>query len=111
MHEGGLSDAPIQARDSRSSILALLQHHVQELDRSHSDDWLKWPELRVNILYALSETRHRWSSQIVNTSSVASLDRMPKSEGTGRRDPMGEEPSERARNRMFWKVSAWKEYH
>ena len=55
MHEGGLSDAPTQACDSRSSILVLLQHHVQELDRSHSDDWPKWPDL-MNILYALSET-------------------------------------------------------
>ena len=43
---------------------------------------------------------NRRSSQIANTSSVTSLDRMPKSEGTERRDPMGEEPSERARNRQ-----------
>ena len=56
MHEGGFSDAPTQACDSRSSILVLLQHQVQELDRSHSDDWLKWPDLTVNTLYALSET-------------------------------------------------------
>jgi hypothetical protein len=56
MHEGRLSDTPTQACDSRSSLLVLLQHHVQELDRSHSDDWLKWPDLTVNIFYALSET-------------------------------------------------------
>jgi hypothetical protein len=50
--------AQLQACDSPSSILALLQQQIQDLDRSQSsnDRLTKWLDPTVNVLYALSET-------------------------------------------------------
>jgi hypothetical protein len=50
--------ARLQACDSPSSILAVLQQQVQELDRSQSSDsrLTKWLDPTVNVLYALSAT-------------------------------------------------------
>jgi hypothetical protein len=50
--------AQLQACDSPSSILAVLQQQVQELDRSESRDGrlTKWLDPTVNVLYALSAT-------------------------------------------------------
>jgi hypothetical protein len=48
----------LQACDSPSAILAVLQQQVQGLDHSRSGDnrWVKWLDPTVNILYALSGT-------------------------------------------------------
>jgi len=50
--------AQLQACDSPSSILAVLQQQVQELDRSQTSDGrlTKWLDPTVNILYALNAT-------------------------------------------------------
>jgi hypothetical protein len=50
--------AQLQACDSPSSILVLLQQQVQDLDRSQNsnDRLIKWLDPTVNVLYALSET-------------------------------------------------------
>jgi hypothetical protein len=48
----------LQACDSPSSILLLLQQQVQDLNRSQSsnDRLTKWLDPTVNVLYTLSET-------------------------------------------------------
>jgi hypothetical protein len=48
----------LQACNSPSAILAILQQQVQGLDQSRSSDdrWTKWLDPTVNILYALSAT-------------------------------------------------------
>ena len=48
----------LQACDSPSAILAVLQQQVQGLDQSRSNDdrWIKWLDPTVNIIYALSGT-------------------------------------------------------
>jgi hypothetical protein len=50
--------AQLQACDSPSSILVLLQQQVQDLDRSQSsnDRLTKWLDPTISVLYALSET-------------------------------------------------------
>ena len=50
--------AELQACQSPSSILAVLQQQVQELDQSRTSDerLTKWLEPTVNVLYAFSET-------------------------------------------------------
>ena len=50
--------AQLQACQSPSSILVVLQQQVQQLDRSRAtDDRLtKWLDPTVNVLYAFSET-------------------------------------------------------
>ncbi|KAF8459969.1 hypothetical protein DFH94DRAFT_849315, partial [Russula ochroleuca] len=50
--------AQLQACDSPSSILLLLQQQVQDLDRSQNinDGLTKWLDPTVNLLYALSDT-------------------------------------------------------
>jgi hypothetical protein len=50
--------AQLQACDSPSNILAVLQQQVQELDRSQSSDnrLTKWLDPMVNVLYAFSAT-------------------------------------------------------
>jgi hypothetical protein len=50
--------AQLQACDSPSSILAVLQQQVQELDRSQSRNHrlTKWLDPTVNVLYSLSAT-------------------------------------------------------
>ena len=48
----------LQTCDSPGAILAVLQQQVQGLDQSRSSDdqWTKWLDPTVSILYALSET-------------------------------------------------------
>ncbi len=48
----------LQACQSPSSILAVLQQRVQELDQSRTNDerLAKWLEPTINVLYAFSET-------------------------------------------------------
>jgi len=49
----------LQACDSPSAILSILQQQVQELERSigSSDDkWTKWLDPTMNVLYAFSAT-------------------------------------------------------
>jgi len=50
--------AQLQACDSPTAVLAVLQLQVQALDRSQSsnDRWAKWLGPTVNVLYAFSET-------------------------------------------------------
>ena len=50
--------AQLQACDTPSTILAVLQLQVQGLDRSQSssDRWTKWLGPTVNVLHAFSET-------------------------------------------------------
>jgi len=50
--------AQLQACQSPSSILAVLQHQVQELDQSRINDegLTKWLGPTINVLYAFSET-------------------------------------------------------
>jgi len=50
--------ADLQACQSPSAILAVLQQQVQELDRSRTSDerLTNWLEPTVNVLYAFSET-------------------------------------------------------
>ena len=49
--------AQLQACDSLSAILAILQQQVQGLDQSRSDDrWTKWLDPTVNVLFAFSAT-------------------------------------------------------
>ena len=50
--------AQLQACDSPSAVLAILQLQVQALDQSQSSDnrWTKWLDPTVNVLYAFSET-------------------------------------------------------
>jgi hypothetical protein len=48
----------LQACNSPSDILAILQQQVQGLDQSRTsnDRWTKWLDPTVSVLYALSET-------------------------------------------------------
>ena len=48
----------LQACDSPSAILSILQRQVQEFDQSRGVDekWTKWLDPTVNVLYAFSET-------------------------------------------------------
>jgi hypothetical protein len=47
----------LQACDSLSAILAVLQQQVQGLDQSRSDDqWTKWLDPTVNVLFSFSAT-------------------------------------------------------
>ena len=48
----------LQACNSPSAVLTLLQEQVQELDRSTTTDqrWTRWLDPTVNILFSLSET-------------------------------------------------------
>jgi hypothetical protein len=48
----------LQACDSPSAILAVLQQQVQGLDQSRSSDdrWTKWLDPTVNVLFAVSAT-------------------------------------------------------
>ena len=48
----------LQACDSPSAILSILQQQVQEFDQSRSRDekWTKWLDPTVNVLYAFSDT-------------------------------------------------------
>ena len=50
--------AQLQACDSPSSIFAVLQEQVQELDQARSGDerWTKWIDPTVNVLFAFSAT-------------------------------------------------------
>ncbi len=49
--------AQLQACQSPSSILIVLQQQVQQLNQSAGDDKLtKWLDPTVNVLYAFSET-------------------------------------------------------
>ena len=50
--------AQLQACDSPSAVLAVLQLQVQALDQSQSNNsrWTKWLDPTVNVLYAFSET-------------------------------------------------------
>jgi len=49
--------AQLQACQSPSSILIVLQQQVQQLNQSSNDDRLtKWLDPTVNVLYAFSET-------------------------------------------------------
>ena len=50
--------AQLQACDSPTAVLAVLQLQVQALDRSQSsnDRWTRWLGPTVNVLYAFSET-------------------------------------------------------
>ena len=49
--------AQIQACDSPTAIIAVLQQQVQDLDRSRSADerWTKWLDPTVNTLYTFSD--------------------------------------------------------
>jgi hypothetical protein len=62
--------AQIQACDSPSSILAVLQQQVQELNRSQSSDerLTKWLDPTVNVLYAFSETLGEGVSLVRSTT-------------------------------------------
>jgi len=48
----------LQACDSPSAVLSILQQQEQEFDQSQSRDekWTKWLDPTVNVLYAFSET-------------------------------------------------------
>ena len=49
--------AQLQACNSPGDILSILQQQAQGLDRSQSSDqWTKWLDPTVNVLYALSGT-------------------------------------------------------
>ena len=49
--------AQLQACNSPSDILSILQQQAQGLDQSRSSDrWTKWLDPTVNVLYALSGT-------------------------------------------------------
>jgi len=50
--------AQLQACDSPTAVLAVLQLQVQPVDRSQSsnDRWTRWLDPTVNVLYAFSET-------------------------------------------------------
>ena len=49
--------AQLQACDSFSAILAILQQQVQGLDQSRADDrWTKWLDPTVNVLFSFSAT-------------------------------------------------------
>jgi len=50
--------AQLQACESPSSILSILQQQVQDLDQSRNTDdrWTKWLDPTVNVLYAFSAT-------------------------------------------------------
>jgi hypothetical protein len=49
--------AQLQACDSLSSTLTVLQQQIQGLDQSRSDDrWTKWLDPTVNVLFAFSAT-------------------------------------------------------
>ena len=50
--------AQLQACDSPDAILAVLQNHLNEPDRSRNTDdrWSKWLDPTVNVLFAFSAT-------------------------------------------------------
>ena len=50
--------AQLQACDSPSAILGVLQQQVEELNQSRSTDerWTKWLDPTVNVLFTLSAT-------------------------------------------------------
>ena len=50
--------AQLQACDSPSAILAVLQKQVEELNQSRNTDrkWTKWLDPTVNVLFSLSTT-------------------------------------------------------
>ena len=50
--------ADLQACQSPSAVLAVLQRQVQEFDQSRTSDerMTKWLEPTINVLYAFSET-------------------------------------------------------
>ena len=50
--------AQLQACESPSSILSILQQQAQDLDQSRNTDdrWTKWLDPTVNVLYAFSAT-------------------------------------------------------
>jgi hypothetical protein len=59
----------LQACNSPSSILAVLQQQVQELNRSQSSDeqLTKWLDPTVNVLYVFSETLGEGVSLVCST--------------------------------------------
>jgi hypothetical protein len=67
--------AQLQACDSPSSILVLLQQQVQELDRSQSSDdrLTKWLDPTVNVLYALSGTLGEVVGLVCSRTSICAI--------------------------------------
>jgi hypothetical protein len=63
--------AQIQACDSLSSILTVLQQQIQGLDQSRSDDrWTKWLDPTVNVLFAFSATLGAGVSPVSTRNAV-----------------------------------------
>ncbi|KAF8476375.1 hypothetical protein DFH94DRAFT_695037 [Russula ochroleuca] len=62
----------LQACNSPSSILAVLQQQVQELNRSQSSDeqLTKWLDPTVNVLYVFSETLGEGVSLVFSPAKV-----------------------------------------
>jgi hypothetical protein len=62
--------AQLQACDSPSAVLAVLQLQVQGLDQSQSsnDRWTRWLDPTVDVLYAFSGTLGEGVSLVLYTS-------------------------------------------
>jgi hypothetical protein len=65
--------AQLQACDTPSAILAVLQARVQKFDQSQSADekWIKWVDPTVNVLFAFSATLGNGVGLVIARHSVA----------------------------------------